>query len=148
MKSINQIRRERLRGLVDKFDGGKTAALTERMRWKSPSLATRYLTESPKNNKPIGDNLAREIESAYGVEPNYLDNLPKGDSMALDAIETQLVFVFRQLSQDSKDRLLGRLHAMYLEEHPKAREEFGPTVFESDVEERQSGPRRRQSAKS
>lgn len=135
MKSINQIRRERLRELVKRFDDGKTARFTERMKWKSPSLATRYLTDSPKNNKPIGTAIARAVEVAYGVEENYLDNLP-GRGVEPGTVEGHLLAMFSELSTDGKRNVLGYVHEFWLRERGNAAPQFGPTVFEEDVRER------------
>lgn len=135
MKSINQIRRERLRELVRRFDAGKTSRFTERMGWKSPSLANRYLSSSPRNNKPIGDNLAREIESAYGVEENFLDSVP-ADAAQVGPIEARLVVMFRELSPDGRRNVLGYVQEALLREAQDRVPPFGPTVFEEDVRER------------
>lgn len=130
MKSINQIRKERLRELVQQFDGGKTSALTLRMGWKSDSLATRYLTDSPRNNKPIGDALAREFEQRYNVPPNYLDNLP---ATAMSPTEQRLLEFFRAMDEGAQQRVLGMAAQLSIRaDAPR----FGPTPFEEDVRER------------
>lgn len=133
MQSIYEIRRLRLVELVKLHDDNRTANLTERMKWKSPGLAKRYLTPTGEgNHKPIGAAVARQLEAAYKKEENYLDNWPPGD---LSPTEADLLRMFRRLtSHDLKQQILGKVREAFLSEGHL--EYGGPTVFESDVRER------------
>jgi hypothetical protein len=76
-KSIYEIRRLRLRQIIDdKFDGS-TSALSKAMGWETPSFASRLVSDSPGNQKNIGSRMARSIEQAAGVPEYVLDTPPE-----------------------------------------------------------------------
>lgn len=146
MKSIKETRRERLRSVIDsdRFRGS-TAAFSKVMGYQTPSFASRLISMSPGNWKPIGDKMAREIERKVGLPEGFLDTPPAennghhviriGDhELTLEPLESQLVRLFKRLSEDSQERLIGKAQSLYVKEHPEevsARNPFGiPTPSE------------------
>lgn len=150
MKSIGQIRRQRLWELVKAHDDGSPEGLTVRMGWKakSPGLALRYLKEGRGDSKDLGTALAREIERKYGVEENYLDNLP---GTGLSGPAAKLLEMYGRLSPDGRIRLLGQaLHMLEAESERRgagqAHEHFPATVHDEDLLERsRPEPKKRKS---
>jgi hypothetical protein len=72
VQSIYEIRRIRLRELIAEV-WGNTAGLTKAMKWETPSFASRLVSDSPGNQKNIGNQLARDIEKAAGKPKFTLD---------------------------------------------------------------------------
>lgn len=74
---ISDIRRENLRALMSQRYEGKQARLADALG-KSPNYISRCLstTMSAENRKNIGEEFAREIEEAFGLERYQLDRPP------------------------------------------------------------------------
>lgn len=68
MKSINDIRRENLRDIIDRDFNGTQSRLAERMTIQA-NLVSRWV----KGHKNIGDNAARKIERVAGRPSNWMD---------------------------------------------------------------------------
>lgn len=129
MKSIQETRRARLRQIIQENFQGSTAALTAALEFASPNFVARLVSESAKNQKPIGTKLARKIEAAAGRDAYFLDTPPQegaattlrigGKEVELEPLESQLVALFKGVSRDSQEALLGRAQALYLAEHPE-----------------------------
>lgn len=77
-KSIYEIRRLRLRELIDERFDGSTSALTKIMGWETASFASRLVSDSPGNQKNIGSRMARSIEERAGLPEFTLDTAPEG----------------------------------------------------------------------
>ena len=74
MKSIHDTRRDNLRELIaDRFGGSQTKFAKE-VGLQQPSFVSRLLTDREPTRKNIGHRLARRIESALALSPNWLDD--------------------------------------------------------------------------
>jgi SOS-response transcriptional repressor LexA len=73
LKSIHDTRRENLRALIDRRFGGSQTQLAQAVGLGQPSFVSRLLTENEGTRKNIGNRLARRVEEALGLSPNWLD---------------------------------------------------------------------------
>jgi hypothetical protein len=80
LKSIHDTRRENLRALIDRRFGGSQTQLAQAVGLGQPSFVSRLLTENEGTRKNIGNRLARRVEAALGLSPNWLDTPEAGAS--------------------------------------------------------------------
>jgi SOS-response transcriptional repressor LexA len=78
LKSIHDTRRENLRALIDRRFGGSQTQLAQAVGLGQPSFVSRLLTENEGTRKNIGNRLARRVEAALGLSPNWLDTPDAG----------------------------------------------------------------------
>ncbi|MDH0291420.1 helix-turn-helix transcriptional regulator [Pseudomonas sp. GD04087] len=87
---IQDVRRVRLRALIDEKFGGTSARLAERID-KQPSYIARIFTSKAEHRRNIGERLARTIEEACGLEPGALDQpFPEKDHSRLKYLSEDL----------------------------------------------------------
>ena len=73
MKSINDIRRENLRDIINRDFDGRQVRLAEKLG-NNANLISRWLKPSDhKNHKSIGDTVARKLEAAANKPKFWLD---------------------------------------------------------------------------
>ncbi|RON43663.1 XRE family transcriptional regulator [Pseudomonas frederiksbergensis] len=76
---IKDIRRARVRQIIDRDFGGKDADFAARVD-KQPSYISRLFTEKAEHLRNIGEKMARDFEMKCGLEPGSLDRpLSEGD---------------------------------------------------------------------
>lgn len=82
MKSINEVRRENLLEIIRRDFDGKQIRLAEKLKINA-NLVSRWLKPvADKNNKGIGDSVARKIEEASNKPKYWLD---RDHVLALDS---------------------------------------------------------------
>ncbi|MCR0998684.1 helix-turn-helix domain-containing protein [Serratia rubidaea] len=73
MKSINDIRRENLRDIINTYFDGKQVRLAEKLE-NNANLISRWLKPADhKDHKSIGDSVARKLEAAANKPKFWLD---------------------------------------------------------------------------
>lgn len=70
MKSIKEIRREKLALAINEKCEGNQSRAADALGYSTPSLVNRYLTGA----KDIGDRTARKIEETFGYPANWMDS--------------------------------------------------------------------------
>ncbi|MDI2595366.1 XRE family transcriptional regulator [Pseudomonas sp. N3-W] len=76
---IKDIRRARVRQIIDRDFGGKDADFAARVD-KQPSYISRLFTDKAEHLRNIGEKMARDFEKRCGLEPGSLDRpLSEGD---------------------------------------------------------------------
>jgi len=95
MKSIKEIRREKLSiAIADKCDGNQSRA-AEALGYSTPSLVNRYLSGS----KDIGDRTARKIEETFAYPQYWMDSdaNPSVPPAQSDGLAARMAFVLGRL---------------------------------------------------
>ncbi|MBH3424726.1 helix-turn-helix transcriptional regulator [Pseudomonas gessardii] len=69
---IKDIRRARVRQIIDRDFGGKDADFAAKVA-KQPSYISRLFTEKAEHLRNIGEKMARDFEKRCGLEPGTLD---------------------------------------------------------------------------
>ncbi|MGU9827756.1 S24 family peptidase [Pseudomonas sp. LF242] len=69
---IKDIRRARVRQIIDRDFGGKDADFAAKVE-KQPSYISRLFTDKPEHLRNIGERMARDFEQKCGLEPGHLD---------------------------------------------------------------------------
>lgn len=95
MRGIKEIRRINLQLLIDRQYHGSQTQFAEAIGFKQASLVSRLVSDNPSTNKPIGDALARRIETTAGLAQFWLDQeqaehitaAPRGDYNVLSGPE-------------------------------------------------------------
>lgn len=93
MQTVHDTRRQRLEMLIEKY--GSIAALNENIKWpRTDSRLSRIKNANTRSDRTgkvfqMGDNIAREIEEALGLEHGWMDTPPSlaeqfGQSQPLD----------------------------------------------------------------
>ena len=93
MQTVHETRRQRLEMLLEKY--GSIAALNEKIKWpRTDSRLSRIKNANTRTDRTgkvfqMGDNIAREIEGALGLENGWMDTPPSlaeqfGHSVPLD----------------------------------------------------------------
>ncbi|MBP0629947.1 MULTISPECIES: S24 family peptidase [unclassified Cupriavidus] len=70
MKSIKEIRREKLAVVIDEKCEGNQSRAADTLGYSTPSLVNRYVTGA----KDIGDRTARKIEETFGYPQFWMDS--------------------------------------------------------------------------
>lgn len=124
MKSIAELRRDRVRWLIDTYHRGSRRAFEKRMGYETKGYASRLISKTTSNWKKLGDSGARAIEKAHGIEKYMLD-MPletKATGIAMadgrDPLVAHLVKLFVNLSADSQDELLAKANRLFVKENP------------------------------
>lgn len=80
---IKDIRRARVRQIIDRDFGGKDADFAARVD-KQPSYISRLFTDKAEHLRNIGEKMARDFEMKCGLEPGSLDRpLSEGELSAI-----------------------------------------------------------------
>lgn len=111
MDDIYAIRRRNLNDLCKREANGNQSEMARQLD-KAPNLINRYLT----GGKPIGDDIAREVEQRYKLEVGWADNRHPASR------EEILLKAFRDADeslQQAAERVLG-LTPFAILEAPKA----------------------------
>jgi len=150
---IKQIRQRNLIAILDEKFDGKPAELSRALGQTTSSQISRYLSTKPDTYRPIGDNMARQIETAANKPSGWLDRLhdsvaEDGASYAVEspedlAEEKAISFADKferlleiQLSSADKRELFKRVKERYLREItegrkiPKSEEEMKAEVID------------------
>ena len=72
---IKQIREKNLIAILDELYNGEPAGLSKALDQTTSSQISRYISEKPSTWRPIGDNMARQIETATGKPNGWMDRL-------------------------------------------------------------------------
>lgn len=96
MKNIHDIRRDNLRELIaERFEGSQTKFATA-AGIRQPSFVSRLLSEREPTQKNMGSQLARAIETALGLSPNFMDTpRPAVDRVHYVALEPEQILSIR-----------------------------------------------------
>lgn len=73
MKSINDIRRENLRDIINRDFDGRQVRLAERLEINANVISRWLKPATDKNHKTIGDSVARKLEIAANKPKFWLD---------------------------------------------------------------------------
>jgi hypothetical protein len=135
VKSIYETRRENLRAIIEEVFRGDRTAFAQAVGFDTPNFVSRLLSKSEKNLKNIGPKLARKIEAAASRPENWLDiehtakrstpgaiALSTGDGKTVEILPMQdtLLRLFRGLSEQRQNTLIGTAHRLWEEEHQGA----------------------------
>lgn len=113
MGDIYETRRLRLQEIVRDRFGGDYKKFSEFMGYKQVQFGERLV----KGVKRIGEKQARAFEKRFGKPTNWMDS-PDGVPSDLSVMESQLVRLFRRLSDDGRDDLITAAHAIRFRENP------------------------------
>jgi len=72
---IKQIREKNLIAILNEQYGGEPASLSKALGQTTSSQISRYISNKPNTFRPIGDNMARQIETAAGKPSGWLDRI-------------------------------------------------------------------------
>lgn len=123
MKSIKEIRREKLAMAIDEKCEGNQSRAAEALGYSTPSLVNRYLS----GGKDIGDKTARKIEETFGFPQFWMD--AEAAAPSLTALPPQKTAVRETLVSGALEQWqiedAGRLKQLF-EVHAKySQDEFG-----------------------
>ncbi|CAN5649922.1 hypothetical protein BH10PSE18_BH10PSE18_15070 [soil metagenome] len=109
VKTIAEIRRARLDTLIN--ESGSIAELNEKLGWpRTDPRLTRIRNANIRQDRgtpfQMGDAMARDIETALGLEAGWMDNLPLYDDPAVSERMKILQRVAEELKPWQVDQLI------------------------------------------
>lgn len=81
-------------------------------------MSAAHISQLLSRHRDIGDKLAREIEGKLGLERGELDRLPGNSTAITDPLMAHLIDLYKSLSEDGRDKLIGVANRIYVEENP------------------------------
>lgn len=110
---IKDLRRKRLRVLIDRYFAGNVAAFARAIKRPAPNVHRWLATDKPYG-QGISEDVARDIEAHTGVGADFLDTDdgtqdPPATATTLTPHEERMLSLWRALFQDQKDELLGKM---------------------------------------